>query len=55
VFEHVVFERVEPLLELVDLRAVVVDHRVHDPVQQGGRALAQEMPVAGTDIADPAH
>ena len=36
-----VFDFVEPVLELVDLGPVVVDHAVDDPVHQGHRALAQ--------------
>ena len=50
--EHLLLELVEPLLELVDLRPVVVDHRVDDAVQQHGRALAEHPRVAGADLAD---
>ena len=38
-------ELVEPLLELLDLRPVVVDHRVDDPVHQHAGAFAEE-PIA---------
>ena len=43
--EHLGLELLEPVLQLVDLRAVVVDHRVDDPVQQRAGAFAEHAAV----------
>ena len=43
--EDRVLELVEPLLELVDLGPVVIDHRVDDAVEQRDRPFAENLGV----------
>ncbi len=50
--DHVLLDLVEPRLELVHLRPVVIDHRVDDPVQQRHRALAEDVLGARAQLAD---
>ncbi len=49
--EHRVLELVEAGLELLDLGAIVVDHRVDDAVQQRRRPFGQHEVVARADVA----
>ena len=44
--DHRLLDFVEPLLELVDLGPIVIDHRVDDAMQQRDRALAEDRLVA---------
>ena len=46
VVEHRLLELVEPVLELLDLRPVVIDHRVDDAVEQRDRPFADDLRVA---------
>ena len=48
-----VLHLVDLRLELVDLRGVVVDHRVHDPVQERHGPLAQDVRVLGAQVVHP--
>ena len=50
--EDFVLELVEPLLELLDLGPVVVDHRVDDAVQQHAGAFGRGPRVARAHVAD---
>ena len=45
--EHRLLELVDPVLELLDLRPVVIDHRVDDPVEQRDRSLGHDLRVPG--------
>ena len=51
-FEDLLLELVEPVLELLDLRPIAVDHRVDDAVHQGDRPFAEDAGVADADLAD---
>ena len=48
--EHLFLDRVEPGVELVDLRPIGVDHQVDDAVHQRRRPLAERHGVLGTDL-----
>ena len=49
--EDLVLERVEPILELVHLGPVVIDHRVDDAMQQRDRPFGQDLGIARRVIA----
>ena len=50
--EHRVFQLVDPLLELLDLGTVVVDHRIDDAVKQRHRPFAHQLRVALDGIGE---
>ena len=50
--DDVLFDLVEPFFELVDLRPIVIDHRVDDAMQQRDRAFAEHVLRARADLAD---
>ncbi len=51
VLEHRVLDRVERVLELFDLRTIVVDHRIDDPVEEADRPLAHQIRVPRAVLA----
>ena len=55
VVEDRLLELVEPILELFDLRPVVVDHRVDDAMEERDRPFAQNLRVARTVLAQVAR
>jgi len=49
--ERLLLELADSVLDLLDDRAVVFHHRVHDAVEQRDRALFQNVLVAAADVA----
>ena len=50
--DDLLFDLVEPCLELVDFGPVVVDHRVDDSVHQRDRAFRQDVPGPRAQLTD---
>ncbi len=49
--EDLLFQLVQPLLQLLDLRAIVIHHRVDDAVHQRRRALPEDPAVPRADVS----
>ena len=52
ILDHLLFDGIQPLLELVHLGAVLIDHGVDDAVQQPHRTFRQDMVGAAAQLGD---